>query len=102
MSGREGKSWETQAYICIHVSTYAYIKTCRHTQGKQNKPGESIAQGPPPGRGRGSKQAADVNCVTAPSAAGTSAPWDNAGGEPPEQEAAGDTQAGEDHKAERS
>lgn len=73
MSGRGGKSWETQACICIHVSTYAYIKICIHTEGKQNKTEQSIAHGPPPGRGRESKQAADVNRVTAPGAAAASA-----------------------------
>lgn len=91
MSGREGKSWETQAYICIRVSTYAYIKICIHTQGKQNKTEGSIAHGPPRGRGRENKQAADVNRVTVPSAAGRSGPAVTTRAEkPPEQEAAGD------------
>lgn len=91
MSGREGESWETQACISIRVSTYAYKKICIHTQGKQNKTEQSIAHGPPLGRGRENKQVADVNHVTAPSAAGRSGPvvtrW---GDKPPEQEAAGD------------
>ena len=76
-------------YLCFHICMYKNM--CSHTQRKQNKTEQSIAHGPPPGRGRENKQAADVNHVTASNAGVRSDPvvtrWCK---NPPEQEAAGD------------